>query len=102
MRQTTIGTAPHARSLTPRAASHYMSTRPNLHLRGFRKRSGLTQLDVARLLGYVSSSPVSRLEAGEHAPDLRAAFMLETVFAAPASQIFREIFALHGRIVRDR
>jgi len=79
-----------------------MPTNPNLHLRGFRKRSCLTQNDLARLLGHVSASTVSRLETGEQSPDLRTAFMLEAIFDASASRILRELFAGCAKAVRDR
>jgi DNA-binding XRE family transcriptional regulator len=79
-----------------------MPTGPNLHLRGYRKRSSLTQTDLARLLGHVSSSAVSRLEAGEHAPDLKTAFLLEAAFGASASQLFRMLYAPLAKAVLDR
>ena len=79
-----------------------MPTTPNLHLRGFRKRSGLTQSDVARLLGRISPSPISRLETGEQTPDLRTALLLEVVFGASASQLFRTTFQQLAKKVRDR
>lgn len=79
-----------------------MPTGPNLHLRGFRKRSSLTQTDLARLVGMVSPSPISRLELGEHAPDLKTAFLLEAVFGASPSQLFRAIYTPLAEAVRDR
>jgi DNA-binding XRE family transcriptional regulator len=79
-----------------------MSTAPNVHLRGFRKRSSLTQSDLARLLGHVSGSSISRLESGGHAPDLKTAFLLEAVFGASASQLFRTTFLQIADAVRDR
>lgn len=83
-------------------APHYMPTSPNLHLRGFRKRSGLTQADVARLMGRLSPSPISRLENGEQMPDLRSALLLEVIFGASASQLFRGHFDMLAKKVRER
>ena len=79
-----------------------MPTSPNLHLRGFRKRSALTQSDVSHLLGHVSSSPISRLESGEQAPDFRSALSLELVFGAFVNQLFRDQFRQLATRVRDR
>jgi transcriptional regulator with XRE-family HTH domain len=79
-----------------------MPTSPNLHLRGFRKRSGLTQADVARLMGRLSPSPVSRMENGEQAPDFRTALLLEVIFGATASQLFRGHFMMLAKKVRER
>jgi transcriptional regulator with XRE-family HTH domain len=52
-------------------------------LRSHRKRSGLTQEDVAFLIGAQSPSQVSRHENGEREPDLRAALAYHIIYDAP-------------------
>lgn len=97
------GSAPRRDFLTPHArAPHYMPTTPNLHLKGFRKRSGLTQADVARLMGRISPSPISRLENGEQRPDFRSALLLEIILGAPAHKMFRRDFETLAKKVLDQ
>jgi transcriptional regulator with XRE-family HTH domain len=52
-------------------------------LRSHRKRSGLTQEDVAVLIGARSPSQVSRQESGEREPDLHAALAYHIIYDAP-------------------
>lgn len=58
------------------------------YLRTYRKKTGLTQREVAFLLGAKSGAQVSRYEKRRRLPPLRTALACELVLGAPISQIF--------------
>lgn len=58
------------------------------YLRTYRKRSGLSQKEVATLIAAISSTTVSRHEAGNRALSLADAFTYEALFGVPASALF--------------
>lgn len=62
------------------------------YLRTHRKRSGLTQRELAKLLGYASKSLVSRHETASGIPTLDIALAYEAIFRVPISQIFPELY----------
>lgn len=61
---------------------------PENYLRMHRRRAGLTQGDVAYLLGAHSGSKVSRYERRGRRPSLETAIALEVIFDAPVSDLF--------------
>ncbi len=58
------------------------------YLRAYRKRLGLSQDDVARLLGYENGLQVSRYERGVRRPTLEKILTLEAVLAVPVRELF--------------
>ena len=60
-------------------------------IRIHRKRSGLTQRELARLIGHKNSGRVSRHERGVTIPSLTAALSYETIFQVPISDLFPAI-----------
>jgi transcriptional regulator with XRE-family HTH domain len=60
---------------------------PN-YLKMYRKRSGLSQRELASLLGCAHGSKVSRYERGERVPSLRALFAYEVVFSVRVRDLF--------------
>jgi len=58
------------------------------HLRAHRKKSGLSQRELALLLGYEDQGQVSRHERSETIPPLGAALAYEAVFRTPISALF--------------
>ena len=67
---------------------------PN-YLRRYRKREGLTQEEIAFLLGSKSSTKVSRYERFVRTPNLETALAYEVIFGVPV----RELFAgIHQRV----
>ena len=68
---------------------HYID---NFALRSHRKNSGLTQEDVAVLIGVQSASQVSRQENGEREPDLRMALAYQIVFDAPIKHMLPKLY----------
>jgi transcriptional regulator with XRE-family HTH domain len=58
------------------------------YLRSYRKQSGLTQSDVAFLLGSHDGAQVSRYEKGHHLPPLRTALAYATIFGVSLGNLF--------------
>jgi transcriptional regulator with XRE-family HTH domain len=70
-----------------------MTTDPNAaHLRRLRKRSGLSQREVAYILGSCSGSAVSRHELSNALPDLLMALGYEAIFKASISELFPGLY----------
>lgn len=63
----------------------------------YRRRSGLTQRELARLLGYKDEGPISRHERGIVLPPLSVAFAYQAVFHVSVEALFP---GTHGRIAR--
>jgi len=64
----------------------------------YRKRSRLSQKQVARLLGDRDESVLSRYERGEVLPPLESALKLEIIYRIPAAFLFP---GLYGRLRED-
>lgn len=74
---------------------------PN-YLKMFRKRSGLSQREVAFLLGCRHGSKVSRYERGERVPNAQTVFGYEAIFRVPSKQLFRGLAEATADQVRHR
>ena len=72
------------------------------YLRTHRKRSGLSQHEVAGVLGIENGSLVCRYESGHHLPPLLVALALEALFQVPISQLFRGLGETVTQTVEDR
>ena len=62
------------------------------YLRFLRRRSGLSQRELAQILGNVSATQVSRHERSVTPPALPTAFGYQAVFQKPASDIFPGLY----------
>lgn len=62
------------------------------YLRTFRKRAGLSQDEVAFLLGCRSGTKVSRYEHFRRLPTLQTAFAYEIIFRTSARELFAGVF----------
>ena len=58
------------------------------YLRTYRRRWGLTQAELAFLLGYRSDSVICRLERQKTRVPLRVAFACFVLFGTPSSELF--------------
>ena len=58
------------------------------YLRTFRRKYGLSQAEIARLLGLSSASKVSRHEGFVQRPSVKAMFAYEVIFGAHVSELF--------------
>jgi len=68
------------------------SKRLSNYLRTFRKRSALSQADVAYLLGVPSSAKVCRYERFARLPGLETALACQAIFGRPVSDLFPGLF----------
>jgi DNA-binding XRE family transcriptional regulator len=57
-----------------------------------RKRAGLGQKTVARLLGHRSTSPISEYETGKLLPNLRTAFKLAVIYNTRVRDLYVPLF----------
>ena len=74
-----------------------MSHKLENYLRTYRKRSGLSQDEVAYLLGCQNGTKVSRYERFARKPSLETLFAYEVVFGAPARELFAGVYQKVGR-----
>lgn len=88
--------APHS------ARASDMSTRVPSYLRRDRRAWGLSQSELARLLGFTSRSLVSKLERGERAPSVEALLAAMVLFGATAPELFPQFYShIKERLMRD-
>ena len=67
------------------------------HIRRHRKKSGLSQREIAALLGYKNQWQISRHERSEAIPPLLAALAYQVIFQVPVSVIFAP---MHGTVLK--
>ena len=67
-----------------------IQTRYN-YVRTCRRKSGLSQRELALVLGYRDQWQVSRHERSQSRPTLRTALAYEVVFRVPTAQIFVDL-----------
>src|SRR5216683_6987856 len=72
------------------------------YLRTYRKRSGLTQREVAFLLGCLNGAQVSRYEKRRRLPPLQTALACEAVFGIPVSELFAGLREKVGKEIEKR
>lgn len=60
------------------------------YLCSFRKRSYLTQTDIAFLLGLPDRSIIAKWENGNHAPNLETIILYHLIFNIPHDTLFHE------------
>ena len=71
-------------------------------MRVLRRRLGLTQRELAYVIGYKSDSHISHIENGTRTPLLAEVLMIELVFGIPAVTIFPQIRLAVGAQVGHR
>ena len=72
------------------------------YLRSLRKRAGLSQRELANLIGYLTKGAVSRHERGEVLPSLLAALGYEAVFHVPVADLFPGVYKTVRVGIEDR
>lgn len=72
------------------------------YLRMYRKRSGLSQDDVAYLLGATSGPKACRYERFKRIPTLEHALECEALYGIPVKELFAGISIKAERAVRQR
>ena len=79
-----------------------MSRTLHNYVRSYRRRSGLTQSELAFLLGCKNESKVSRYERFERLPTLENAFAYEAVFGAPSRELFAGMYEQTLKTIQER
>ncbi len=79
-----------------------MAHRLENYLRTNRKQSGLTQHEVAFLLGCETSAQISRYEKGRRLPPLETALACEEIFGVPLAELFAGMRQSVGKDVAKR
>jgi transcriptional regulator with XRE-family HTH domain len=72
------------------------------YLRIERRRAGLSQTDIAALLGVRTASKVSRYERNHRLPPLRTALAYEAILGKPIAELFGGTSAAIEEEVRRR
>lgn len=75
---------------------------PHNYLRTHRRKSGLTQRELAYLLGYRAQGQVSRHERTKDVPSFLVAIGYEIVFRVPVAELFPGAYAHVGRLIEAR
>ena len=79
-------------------ASHQLEN----YLKTYRRKSGLTQREVAYLLGWKNGAQLSRYEKRHTLPPLRTALAYEAIFKIPVAGLFAGVRNSVGRDVVTR
>jgi transcriptional regulator with XRE-family HTH domain len=74
---------------------------PN-YLRTYRKRAGLTEEEMASLLGCRDGTKAGRYECFRRLPELTTVFAYEVVFRIPARELFGGVFEQVKRVTIRR
>ncbi len=72
------------------------------YLRAYRRKSGLTQQEVAFLLGFRNGEPISRYEKRRRLPPLETALACEAIFGVPVSELFAGVRETKEKEIRKR
>src|ERR1035437_3824672 len=72
------------------------------YLRSHRKRSGLSQREIAQLLGYPDQGPVSRHERFCCVPPLMIALGYQAIFRVPMSDFFPRAYGATVQAIEER
>lgn len=72
------------------------------YLRTHRRVWGLSQRELARLLGLACGAQVSRIESSKRDPALRVALACQTLFGVPPCDMFPHVYAeVEEQVIRD-
>lgn len=87
------------------AAAHILATMSRKlqnYVRTYRRRSGLTQSELAFLVGCENGSNISRYERFLRVPTLETAFAYEALFGAPARELFAGVHERTATKIQER
>ena len=75
-----------------------MKKKLDCYLRSYRRRWGLTQDELAALLGCKTGAVISRLERDGREPSLKAAYAFEVIFGTAPIELFP---GLRAKVKKD-
>ncbi len=79
-----------------------VSRRFNNYLRLYRRKNGLSQKEMAHLMGYKTTTSISNYERGSKMPQLTNLLKLEIILHTPIAFLFRDHFEELKREVRQK
>ena len=79
-----------------------MSHKLQNYVRTYRRRAGLSQDEMAFLLGCQSGTKVSRYERFARQPTLETAFAYEAVFGTPVRELFGGVYEQSLAAIQER
>jgi transcriptional regulator with XRE-family HTH domain len=72
------------------------------YIRAYRKKSGLSQREVAYLLGCETGAQVSRYERRRRMPPVQTALACQAVFGTPVADLFAGTYESAAKEVKPR
>lgn len=72
------------------------------YLRLYRKKNGLSQKDVAYLIGYKSTNSISNYERGHKLPQLANLLKLEIIYHTPVAFLFKDHYQEFKKEIQKR
>jgi len=82
--------------------SHVTNPRLPNYLRAQRRKSGLSQNEVAFLLGRMNGAQVSRYEKRRRLPSVETALACEVIFGVPVAELFAGVRDSIGKDIEKR
>ncbi len=79
-----------------------MSSKLQNYVRTHRRRAGLSQKEMAFLLGCTSEAKVSRYERFVRQPTLETVLAYEAIFGAPARELFAGVYEQARAAIQSR
>ncbi len=79
-----------------------MSSKLQNYVRTHRRRAGLSQEDMALLLGCKSGAKISRYERFARQPSLETVFAYEAIFGVPARELFAGVYEQARAAIQSR
>jgi transcriptional regulator with XRE-family HTH domain len=70
-------------------------------LRHHRRSAGLSQLEVARILGVGGRSYISMLESGDRVPTVRDTIILSLLFGIEGQVVFPQVYISIGELFKS-
>jgi transcriptional regulator with XRE-family HTH domain len=70
-------------------------------LRHHRRSAGLSQLEVARILGVGGRSYISMLESGDRVPTVRDTVILSLLFGIEGNVVFPQVYISIGELFKS-
>jgi transcriptional regulator with XRE-family HTH domain len=86
------------RRFFPHMATHKLAN----YIRAYRRKSGLSQREVAYLLGCETGAQVSRYERRRRMPPVQTALACQAVFGTPVADLFAGTYESAAKEVRRR
>ena len=83
--------------------SFFMATHKlDNYLRTYRKRAGLSQDEIAYLLGACDGTKIGRYERFQRTPNLQTALACEAIYGVPVRELFAGVYEQAERTVARR